>query len=195
MPATQFIQPTQGRQSITATAKPITQITTTSGTPTYTSNRVTDSVAWDLSNVEVGYVAEATDSNQIYTGVITEINDGNNYVVIQGWIRGGVRSSRGSSLAPSDGTTCIIHKIDKCRRLLIDALDDNSNSVFVGFTSSVAISGANAGHPIPKTATQPNHRLVIEMGANVVTGIDEYLDLKRTYVIGTGGDEISWIAM
>ena len=56
MAATQKKQPVNGRRALTATATPIAQMTKTSGSPTYTVGRVTDSLAWDLSDIENGMI-------------------------------------------------------------------------------------------------------------------------------------------
>lgn len=192
MPATQKNQPVNGRSAVTATATPIAQVTKTSGSPTYTVGRVTDSVAWDLSDVKNGMIVEVNDSvqNKLFFGVINNVVDGSQYVEVQGWITGGVSGQRKADLKPTDGQTAIIHKLDKCVKILIDALDANSSDVFIGFADDVTIgSGAKPGHPVSNVAAQPNARLVVE------AGLSKYIDLTRTYVIGTPGNYLSWIAM
>lgn len=192
MAATQKKQPVNGRRAVTATATPIAQMAKTSGSPTYTVGRVTDSGAWDLSNVENGMIVEVNDSvqNVLFFGVINNVVNVSNYVEVQGWIIGGVSGQRKAAAKPTDGQTAIIHKLDKCVKLLIDALDANSADTFIGFADDVTIgSGAKPGHPVSSVAAQPNARLVVE------AGLSDYIDLTRTYVVGTVGNHLSWIAM
>lgn len=192
MPATQKRQPVNGRSVVTNTATPIAQVTKTSGSPSYTRGRVTDSVAWDLSEVENGMIVEVNDSvqNKLFFGVINNVVDGSQYVEVQGWIIGGVSGQRQAELKPTDGETAIIHKIDKCVKLLIDALDSNYADTFIGFADDVTVGvGAKPGHPVSRVAAQPNARLVVE------AGLSEFIDLTRTYVIGTAANYLSWIAM
>lgn len=192
MPISQSTQPVQGRRAISGTPVPIAQVTKTSGSPTYTTSRVTDSVAWDLSDVENGMVVEVVDPDgQLYCAAISNVDDANNFVEHQGWIKGGTRGQKLALMRPTSGQAAIIHKVDKCKRLLIDAHDSNVANAFLGFDSAVTVdSGANPGHPIAANETQANHRVEIE------AGLGDYIDLKRTYVIGSAGsDELCWIAM
>lgn len=192
MSVSQQRQPLNGRRPVTATATPIAQVTVTSGSPTFTTKRVTDSGAWDLSEVENGMIVEVNDAvtGERYLGVINSVVDGSQYVEVQGWIKGGVSGRRNATMKPTDGQTAIIHKIDRCKELLIDALDSNTADTFIGFASDVTIgSGAKPGHPVSSVAAQPNARLPLS------AGLDKYIDLTKTYVIGTIGNELSWIAM
>lgn len=182
--------PVNGRHAVLGTATPLTQVTTTSGTPTYTNKRVTDSIAWDLSNVDIDMVVEVEEaSGEKYFGVVSLVDDGNDYVEVQGWYRGGVSGQGKAEMKPTDGRTATIHKIDACVRLIIDALDANTVDAFVGFDSDVTVSGADAGHPIAADEANPNHRFV------AVAGLAKFIDLTQVYVIGTAGNALSWVAM
>jgi hypothetical protein len=80
--------------------------------------------------------------------------------------------------------------MEACNRVVIDALDANSNDVFLGFASDVTVAGAKAGQPIAAAAGQPNHRLVLELG------LGRYIDLINVYVIvAAGTEELAWVGM
>lgn len=194
MPISKTLQPMNGRRVTGPTAVPIAQVTTITGNTVFTATgRSTAPGAWDLSGVSVGYVIQVVDaiSGEEYLGRIDLINDGSNYVEVGGWIKGGVRGSKGSAMKPSDGSPIIIHKTDVCKKLLLDALDGNSADVFIGWESTLTVEGgANPGHPIAYATGQGNHRLILESW-----GDENFINLMRTYVISAAAQEVSWIAM
>lgn len=192
MPISKTIQPMNGRRATSSVAVPIAQITTVTGATVFTAVRATAPGAWDLSSVEVGYVIQVVDavSGEEYLGNIDSVDDGNDYVEVSGWVKGGARGTKGSSMKPSDGSPVIIHKIDSCKKLLVDALDGNSGDVYIGWESTVTVEGgANPGHPVAYSVGQGNHRVILEAWS------DEFINLMRTYVISSAAQEISFIAM
>lgn len=192
MPVSPSKQPIQGRQSVTATAKPLTQIgLASSGATTFTTTgdtvRVTDGAAWDLSNVEVDMVAV---SSAGWRGRVRAVNNVGNYIDVYLWQYTGRQGDMRAAAGPDDGETVVIHKMEACNRVVIDALDANSNDVFLGFASDVTASGAKAGQPIAAAPGQPNHRLVLELG------LGRHIDLIHVYVIvAAGTEEVAWVGM
>jgi hypothetical protein len=190
MPAIKDKQPRQGRQEVTTTAKPITQIglassAATTFTKTNLVSRVTDGAAWNLANVEVDMLAKTSGG---WFGRITAVNNGANYVEVEHWQPKGQTGHKRSAQTPDDGETVVIHKMELCQRLIVDALDANTNAIFLGFASDVTASGAKIGQPIAAGATQPNHRLVIE------AGLHETIDLTEVYVIvAIGTEDLAWL--
>lgn len=170
---------------------PIAQVVAVTSGTVFTNKRVTRAAGWTLSAVEVGFIAQVIEaSGDQWAGIIDTVNDGSNYIEVKGWVKGGF-SGRGQAAAkPADGSEVRIHKIDGCKSLLIDALDANSQEVFLGFDSGVTIGGgAKPGHPISPTASQPNARVTVG------PGLTDYLDLFNVYVIAASSQEVSWIAM
>lgn len=192
MPVYPSKQPIQGRQSVTATAKPLTQIglpssVATTFTTTGDVVRVTDGAAWDLSNVEVDMVAVTSGG---WRGRLRAVNNAGNYIDVYLWQYTGRQGDLRAAAGPDDGETVVIHKMEGCNRVVIDALDANANDVFVGFASDVAASGAKAGHPVAAPAGQPNHRLVLELG------LGRHIDLINVYVIvAAATEEVAWVGM
>ncbi len=189
----QGVGPRQGRTVVGTTAKPITQIDdVSSGNTTFTKTSVTDGdLAWALLNVEEGYVMKTSDG---FLAMISSVDDDTDTLYCQqGWIAPGGRSGRGlAELIPSDGATVRIHKMAACGRLIIDALDENSVDIYLGFSSSVSFNPASTdvGHEIAASATQGNHRLVIQPE---MTG---ELDLTEVWVICNGSIQyVCWIGM
>ncbi len=192
MPVYPSKDPIQGRQTVTTTAKPLTQIgLASSGATTFTTTgptvRVTDGAAWDLSNVEVNMVAVTSGG---WRGRITAVNDGGDYIDVHLWKDAGRHGQRRAAEGPADGETVVIHKMEVCERVIIDALDANTLDVFLGFANDVTASGAKAGQPIAATATQENHRLTL------LAGLGMYIDLTGVYVIVAAGTEgLAWVGM
>lgn len=194
MPVSKTIQPMNGRRATSAVAVPIAQITTVTGATVFSAVRATAPGAWDLSDVSVGYIIQVVDgvSGEEYLGIIDSVNDGSNYVEVKGWIRGGARGTKGSLRKPADGSPIIIHKLDGCKKLLVDALDGNSGDVYIGWESTVTVEGgAFPGHPIAYSVGQGNHRLIVEAWDKD----NDYINLMKTYVISAAAQEVSWIAM
>lgn len=192
MPISKILQPMNGRRATSSTAVPIAQVTTITGATVFTASRATAPGAWDLSGVSNGYIIQVVDgvSGEEYLGRIDNVDDGNDFVEVEAWIKGGTKGTKGSTMKPSDGSPIIIHKLDRCMKLLIDALDGNSGDVYIGWESSVTVeAGANPGHPITSEVGQGNHRLILEAWN------DEYINLMKTYVISVAAQEVSWIAM
>lgn len=192
MPVYPSKQPIQGRQSVTTTAKPLTQIgLASSAATTFTTTgdtvRVTDGAVWDLSNVEVNMVAVTSGG---WRGRITAVSNVGNYIDVHLWQYTGRQGDKRAAAGPADGETVVIHKMEACERVVIDALDANTLDVFLGFASDVAASGAKAGHPIAAAAGQTNHRLVLELG------LGKYIDLTEVYVIvASGTEDLAWVGM
>ncbi len=188
----QGIQPRQGRTLVDTTVRPITQIGNVSSINTTFGKRdVVDATAWDLSSVVAGYVMKTSDG---FLAMISAVDDANDTLSCQqGWVAPGGRSGRGTAeLIPSDGATIRIHKMAVCGRILIDALDENTVDVYLGFSSSVSYNPASAdvGHEIAAAATQGNHRLVIE------AVMARELDLTEVWVICNGASQyVCWIGM
>jgi len=184
--------PRQGRTVVGTTSKPITQIgNVSSGNTTFTKTSVVDGSAWDLSDVAEGYVIKTSDG---FLAMISSVDAGNDTLHCQqGWVAPGGRSGRGLAvLKPADGATVRVHKMAACGRLVIDALDENSVDVYLGFSSSVTFNPASAdvGHEIAAAATQGNHRMVIQPE---MTG---ELDLTEVWVICNGSLQyVCWIGM
>ena len=190
-----YEQPVQWRQSIPATAKPIAQVAaTSSGNTVFTVNTASDLSAWDLSDVKAGDIVEVIDSGsgEMFLGRVDSIDDPNDEITLQGttgWFRGEISGRGLAGLRPADGSSVIIHRLDKCVKLLIDALAGNPGDVLLGFDSTVTVAGgANPGHPIANSPTYANFRLELE------AGLDRYLDLKRIYVIAAASSELTMIA-
>lgn len=187
-------QPRQGRQTVTTTAKPITQIlSNASGTTSFTATTVSDSAAWDLSAVAAGHIVEADD----YFGYVERVDDVADTITIrksEGWVsKSGQRGEGMAVNMPAAGSTVIIHKADQCRTLLVDALDANTADVFLGFDNTVTHGGgANPGHPIAYTAAQPNHRFIEEVGLE--RSVCDLLDLTQVFVIAASTQTVCWIA-
>lgn len=177
--------PAQGVQTVTTSAKPLTQITKSSVNTTFTKTRATDGSAWDLSNAEVGYLAKIGD----FRGIVSAVDDAGNYVDVQQWYYRGNSLQAQAERVPTAGDQVEIHKCDGCKEVILDADDGNSASIFVGFDENVTVSGATAGHPIASTATQPNHRLVLEIGVTPI------IDLTSVYVIAASTQTLHWVAM
>lgn len=183
-------QPKQGRQTVTTTAKPLTQIgASSSAAITFAKQndvwRATDGAAWDLSSVAAGYIAKTATG---WKGRIKTVNNAGNYVGLYHWEYDGAFKDQRAAAQPSDGDVVTIHKMEMCDRLIVDALDANTNDIYLGMDSTVTADGANPGHPIAASASQPNHRLVIE------AGIGKHIDLTEVYVIVASGTEgLSWI--
>ena len=176
--------PAQGVKTVTTTASPLTLIVSSGAGTVFTKTRVTDSAPWDLSNVQVGFLAKCGD----FRGRITEVNNAGDYVVVQGWRYKGVSLRGLAERIPTDGDVVEIHKCDGCKQLLIDAADSNTADVFLGFDDNVAVSGADAGHPIAAGVGQPNHRLMMEEGVTPI------IDLTEVYVIAASTQTIYWLA-
>lgn len=183
------MDPKQGRQAVTTTARPITQIGSRSSVnTTFTAKTVTDASAWDLSNVAQGFVITTSDG---YRAKITGVDNANNTLTCEsGWADAGGRSGRGLAVnMPAAGARVTVHKMEACGKLLVDALDTNSGAVFLGFDSSVSSdpSSPNVGHEIAASPTQPNHRLIVDPTAK-----DE-LDLTQVFVICAASQVVCWI--
>jgi hypothetical protein len=189
---TQGVGPRQGRTAVNTTAKPITQVgEVSSGNTTFSKTSVVDGSAWDLSDVQAGYVMKTSDG---FLAMISSVDDANDTLNCQqGWVAPGGRSGRGlAALIPGDGATVRVHKMAACGSLLIDALDENTVDIYLGFSSSVSYNPASAdvGHEIAATASQGNHRLVIE------PQMTDELDLTEVWVICNGSSQyVCWIGM
>lgn len=182
-------QPKQGKQTVTATAKPLTQIgSNSSGNTTFSQQadswRITDGSAWDLSDVEVDFVAKTSGG---WKGRITAVNDGSNYVEVRQFQRYGTNIPQQAAKQPVDGEVVTIHKMEVCEHLILDADDANTVDIFMGFDSDVAISGDHEGHPIAAASGQPNHRVILE------NGLGDYIDLLSVYVITSTSAVLHWI--
>lgn len=194
MPATISTErnPVNGRQTVSTTAILLTQITKTGSNTTFTNKTVTDGSGLDLSDVQEGYVLKVTDAvtGDEYRAIVASVDDNNDEITVQGWKLGGMSGKAKAAMKPADGSIAYILKTDKCKRLLVDAIDTNSADVFIGFESTVTIgSGSNPGHPIASSPTQPNHRFDIK------AELPDVIDLGNTYVITTGTQYISYVAM
>jgi hypothetical protein len=192
MPPTagQSVQPINGRQAAGASAILLTQIVESAGATTFTNRSVVDAGAWTLTNVSEGNVIKVVEANgEEYRGVVSEVDAGNNRLYVQAWKKGGISGQGRAAMVPTAGRTAYVLKTDRCERLLIDALDANTADVFLGFSSSVAVSGADAGHPIAAGVSQPNHRLTIEVD------LQRFIDLGNVYIIAASAQNVSWIAM
>lgn len=190
MPVMTDKQPRQGRQTVGTTAKPLTQIgASSSAAITFAKQsdvwRATDGAAWDLSSVAAGYIVKTAAG---WKGRIKAVNNAGNYVDLYHWEYAGAFKDQRAAAQPSDGDVVTVHKMEMCDRLIVDALDANTNTIYLGLDSTVTADGANPGHPIAAAAGQPNHRLVIE------AGIGKHIDLTEVYVIVASGTEgLSWI--
>jgi hypothetical protein len=187
---TQGSGPRQGRTAVTTTAKPVTQIgSPSSGNTTFSKTTVVDGSAWDLSNVAEGYIITTSDG---FRASITGVNNGANTLTVEGgWVSEG-RSGRGlAELIPADGATVRVHKMEWCSRLLLDAIDENTADIFLGFSSSVSINPASAdvGHEIAASAAQGNHRMILE------PAMASELDLTEVWVIAASTQNLAWIGM
>lgn len=189
---TQGTDPRQGRTAVTNTARPLTQVgSPSSAGTTFTKTSVTDSAAWDLSAVAVGMIIKTSDG---FRGSITGVNDGTNTITCEGgWISAGGRSGRGlAAQIPADGAIVRVHKMESCELLIVDALDENTLDVYLGFSSSVSAdpASANVGHEIAASVGQVNHRLVME------ARMSKEFDLTEFWVIVASGTEyVCWIGM
>jgi hypothetical protein len=175
---------------VTTTAKPITQIgSPSSGNTTFTATTVVDGSAWDLSDVAEGYIITTSDG---FRASIEAVNDGANTLTLDGWVDKGGRSGRGLALLrPTDGAVVTVHKMESCGRLLIDAIDENTADVFLGFSSDVSYDPASAdvGHEIAASATQGNHRMILK------PEMTKELDLTEVWVIAASTQNLAWIGM
>jgi hypothetical protein len=189
-----YENPVQWRQSFTA-VKPIAQVAaTTSGNTTFTVNTVVDGSAWDLSNVKQGDILEVIDSvsSEMFMGRVQSVDDGNDTITLQGsggWYRGEISGRGLAELKPSDGSPVIVHRLDKCVKITIDAITSNPADVYLGFDNTVTVAGgANPGQPISNNPSYAHFRLELE------TGLDRYLDLKRMYIVAAAASEVTCIA-
>lgn len=194
-------QPVNWRCIVETTAKPISQIARSSANTTFTKKRVTDGSVWDLSKVKVGNVVEVVDavSGETYMGRVAEIDNANNYIELQGpsgWFRGDVHGRALAAMTPSDGSVAIIHSIDKCVYLLMDALIANTDEVYYGDDGTVTVEGgANPGHPISEDPSQVNFRFELEAAIDEHTRKRGRLNLTGMYVIAASTQELSCVAM
>lgn len=185
---TQGIEPSNGRTSVSSSAKPITQVgNISSSNTTFTSTSVVDATAWDLSLVEPGMLIKTSDG---YRAIIDTVNDGTNTLTIRkdtGWAKG-TRPIYTGAGKPANGSTVRIHKRGACLAMIVDALDTNSADVFIGTDNTVTVSGgANPGHPISYQPTYPNHRVTMEA--------EKHIDLTEVWVIAASAQEIAWVAL
>lgn len=179
-------QPINGRTAVTTAAKLLTLIVESGTNTTYTVDSVTDGDGWVLTDVEPGNVLKVVDGIDEYRAQVLEVDAGANKIRVHGWRKGGAKGARRAAMKPTDGVKTYVLKTDRCKRLLVDALDTNSADVEIGFESTLALG---EGHPIAFTPTQPNHRFEIE------TGLQEVIDLGETYVIAASSQGLSWVAM
>jgi hypothetical protein len=192
MPATISVnkQPVNGRQTVTTSAKRLTQIVQSIGATTFTKSTVVDAGGWSLTNVQAGNIIQVIQADgDEYRGIVQSKDAGTSTITVQGWKRGGVSGRARAEMKPTDGRAAYVLKVDRCKKLLVDALDANSADIYLGFDENVTISGANAGHPIAAIATQPNHRLPVE------ADLQEYIDLANVFVIAGSSQGLSYIAM
>jgi hypothetical protein len=167
MPATISVnkQPVNGRQTVTTSAKRLTQIVQSLGSTTFTKNTVVDAGGWSLTNVQAGNIIQVIQADgDEYRGIVQSKDAGTNTITVQGWKRGGVSGRARAEMKPTDGRAAYVLKVDRCKK-------------------------ANAGHPIAAIATQPNHRLPVE------ADLQEYIDLANVFVIAGSSQGLSYIAM
>lgn len=190
MPATISVdkQPVNGRQAASATAILLTQIVASAGATTFTNTTVVDAGAWTLTNVAAGHIVKVLEADGTeYRGAVKEVAGAT--ITVFGWKRGGVSGRGMANMTPTDGRQAFVLKVDRCKKLLVDALDANTADVYLGFNSSVAVSGSDAGHPIAPGAGQANHRLTVE------ADLQEVIDLGNVYIIAPSAQNVSYIAM
>ncbi len=179
-------QPVNGRCDVTTSAKLLTQIVESGSNTTFTYDTIVDGDGWDLSNVAAGHVLKVVDGDDEYRAQVDSVDNPNDTITVKAWVKGGVSGQKSAAMKPSDGSLVYVLKTDKCKALIVDALDTNTASAYIGFESSVTVG---TGHPIAHGASQPNHRLTLEVGLQVV------IDLGQTWIIAASSQEVSWIAM
>jgi len=186
MTVTVHKQPLNGRASVTTSAELLTQIVKSGTNTTFTNRQVIDGDGWDLSNVAAGHTLKVIDGDDEYRAQIDSVDNGSDTITIKGWTKGGISGAKLATMKPTDGVRVYVLKTDRCKNLIVDALDANTADAFLGFESTVTVA---TGHPIAYGAAQANHRLTLE------AGLAEVIDLGNTWVIAGSAQELSWIAM
>jgi len=154
-------QPVNGRCNVTTSAELLTQIVESGTNTTFTNRQVKNGDGWVLTDVAPGYVLKVVDGDEEYRGQVDSVDDANNIIVVHAWLKGGVSGVKLATMKPSDGSVVYVLKTDRCKRLIVDALDANTASVYIGFESSLSVS---YGHPIALGASHANHGLTLEVG-------------------------------
>jgi len=169
-----------GQTVVTTTATPLTKIGDTSGAgTTFTAVTVIDGAAWDLSAVSVGDVAVSADG---YKGVITEVDDAADTVTVNYWLhpdgrRGGLYTTMGVAIKPTDGQTVTIHRISRCKNIGVKALSGNTDGITIGRNGTAVATDYPLSPGRKDTLTDENK-----------------LDVTEIYVRADSGSQtVAWI--
>jgi len=170
-----------GQLTVGTSAKAITQIVKSTGASTiYSINSVLDGAAWDLSDVEVGDVVKTADG---YRGVVTDVDDASDTLSIAGgWMSPSGRAPNvNSSRKPTDTNAATVYRVNRCKRIKINADAGNGISIFVRHGGSAPGAGVYTDYPLP---------------AGVSLSLEaehEYIDLTTVWVIAAGAATANWI--
>lgn len=144
----------------------------------FTTTSVKDYSAWDLSTVSEGQAVVTTDG---YSGLIKSVDDTANTIHVFEWVRF-AQYGMGMALGvPANGQKVSVFKITHAKRVVIRASDENSNYVYVGFSSSVSSS---TGMPLSYGTGTPNKDLEIIS--------DKPINLTKVYVVSASAQKVDW---
>lgn len=166
-------QPVQWEKPVTNNPSSLSGITDSSKNTTFGQENpytVLDASAWDLSKVEVGYIAVTTSG---FMGVVISI--GSNTVTVQSWHKAGIERVYGATDLPEDGDSVTIHYRLRAKRVFIRSKEGNSNTIYVEHDGRYM--DITSGHPI--VATQWKRNSEVEISAPR----DRWLNLSRIWII------------
>lgn len=166
-------QPIQWEKAVSSNPSSLSGITDSSENTTFGQENpytVLDAGAWDLSKVELGYIAVTTSG---FMGIVISI--GANTIRVQNWTKGGIGRVYGATDLPKDGESVTIHYRLRAKRVLIRSKEGNSNTIYV--EPDGRYMDSTSGHPIIATQGARNSELEISAPR------DRWLNLSRIWVV------------
>jgi len=161
-------------------AAPLTKVGDTSGAgTTFTTTRVTDVAAWDLSTIAVDMVAKTSGG---WVGRIRAVSDASDYIDVFHW----EQESRGDpriAAKPADGETVTIHRVHKCKRLRVWSRSTSGGDGYIGPNTSPTASNSVI---LSKDPTHTNSFLLMEASADDA-GRSMWLDMTNWYAASASG--------